>query len=77
MTSAYHNGILPHSVICQFAIVTYMDRIIDNSRVQPGFRVTLTQEVRKRLRVKVGDLVVFVEDDRGNIIVKKAELKAV
>jgi len=51
------------------------DKILGNSRVQPSFRVTLTNEVRKKLRVKVGDLVAYVEDSQGNIILKKAELK--
>ena len=48
-----------------------------NSRVQPGFRITLTKDVRKKLKAKVGDLVIFIEDERGNIIIKKAELRAV
>ena len=52
-----------------------MDKIIANSRVQPGFRITLTTQVRKRLKAKVGDIIAFVEDERGNIIVKRAELK--
>jgi len=54
-----------------------MNQIVANSRVQPGFRVTLTKEIRKKLKAKVGDLVVFIEDERGNIIIKKAELRAV
>jgi bifunctional DNA-binding transcriptional regulator/antitoxin component of YhaV-PrlF toxin-antitoxin module len=54
-----------------------MDKIIANSRVQPGFRVTLTKEIRRKLKTKVGDIIAFLEDDRGNIIIKKAELKTV
>lgn len=54
-----------------------MDKIVANSRVQPGFRITLTKEIRRKLRAKVGDIVAFVEDERGNIIIKKAELKTV
>jgi AbrB family looped-hinge helix DNA binding protein len=54
-----------------------MDRIIANSRVQPGFRITLTREIRKKLKTKVGDIVAFIEDEHGNIIIKKAELKAI
>ncbi len=52
-----------------------MDKIVANSRVQPNFRITLTTEVREKLRVKVGDIVAFVLDERGNIILKRAELK--
>jgi len=54
-----------------------MDKIMANSRVQPGFRITLTKDIRKKLKAKVGDLIIFIEDDRGNIIIKKAELRAV
>jgi AbrB family looped-hinge helix DNA binding protein len=54
-----------------------MDKIIANSRVQPGFRITLTREIRKKLKTKVGDIVAFIEDEHGNIIIKKAELKAI
>jgi bifunctional DNA-binding transcriptional regulator/antitoxin component of YhaV-PrlF toxin-antitoxin module len=54
-----------------------MDKIVANSRVQPGFRITLTKEIRRKLKAKVGDIVAFVEDERGNIIIKKAELKTV
>ena len=54
-----------------------MDKIIANSRVQPGFRITLTKDIRRKLKTKVGDIIAFKEDDRGNIIIKKAELKAV
>jgi AbrB family looped-hinge helix DNA binding protein len=52
-----------------------MDKIVANSRVQPGFRVTLTKEIRKKLRTKIGDMIVFIEDEHGNIVIKKAELK--
>jgi bifunctional DNA-binding transcriptional regulator/antitoxin component of YhaV-PrlF toxin-antitoxin module len=54
-----------------------MDKIVANSRVQPGFRITLTKDIRRKLKTKVGDIVAFVEDERGNIIIKKAELKTV
>ena len=54
-----------------------MDKIVANSRVQPGFRITLTKEIRKRLKVKVGDMMAFIEDEYGNIVIKKAELKTI
>jgi len=54
-----------------------MDKIMANSRVQPGFRITLTKDIRKKLKAKVGDLIIFIEDERGNIIIKRAELRAV
>ena len=54
-----------------------MTKIVANSRVQPGFRVTLTKEIRKKLKTKVGDMIAFIEDEQGNVIIKKAELKTV
>jgi bifunctional DNA-binding transcriptional regulator/antitoxin component of YhaV-PrlF toxin-antitoxin module len=54
-----------------------MDKLVGDSRVQPSFRITLTREVRRKLKVKVGDIIAFIEDERGNIIIKKAELKTV
>lgn len=44
-------------------------------QVQPNFRVTLSRKVQKKLKVDIGDIVVYIEDDKGNIIVKKGELK--
>lgn len=37
----------------------------------------MTKEIRRKLKAKVGDIIVYVEDERGNVIIKKAELKAV
>jgi len=54
-----------------------MTKIVANSRVQPGFRVTLTKEIRKKLKTKVGDMIAFIEDEQGNVVIKKAELKTV
>jgi AbrB family looped-hinge helix DNA binding protein len=54
-----------------------MTKIVANSRVQPGFRVTLTKEIRKKLKTKVGDMIAFIEDEQGNVLIKKAELKTV
>jgi bifunctional DNA-binding transcriptional regulator/antitoxin component of YhaV-PrlF toxin-antitoxin module len=54
-----------------------MDKIVANSRVQPGFRITLTKEIRRKLKVKVGDMIAFVEDRYGNVVIKKAELKTI
>jgi AbrB family looped-hinge helix DNA binding protein len=54
-----------------------MDRILGDSRVQPNFRVTLTKEVRRRLKVKVGDTVAFSEGEDGSVVIRKAELRPV
>ncbi len=72
----FHHILLSANPSSRVNFVTFMaEKILGNSRVQPSFRVTLTNEVRRKLRVKVGDLVAYVEDSQGNIILKKAELK--
>ena len=54
-----------------------MEKPLGNSKVQPNFRVTLTRDVREKLNVKVGRLVVFLENERGEVVVKRAELRPV
>ena len=54
-----------------------MEKPLGSSKVQPNFRVTLTGDVRKRLGVKVGSLVVFLENEKGEVVVKRAELRPV
>lgn len=52
-----------------------MTKIADTCVVQDSFRITLTAYVRKKLKINVGDIVAYVEDEKGNIIIKKAEVK--
>jgi bifunctional DNA-binding transcriptional regulator/antitoxin component of YhaV-PrlF toxin-antitoxin module len=52
-----------------------MTKIVDTCVVQDHCRITLTSYVRKKLRLNVGDTVAYVEDEKGNIIIKKAEVK--
>lgn len=52
-----------------------MKKTLGNSTVQPNYRVTLVKSVRKKLNAKIGDIVVYVEDEKGNIILKKGELR--
>ena len=45
-------------------------------RMQKNFSViTVPEEVRKKLCLKEGDLVVWVIDDQGNCILKKVQMK--
>lgn len=54
-----------------------MEKLLGNSRVQPNYRVTLTKDVRDKLKVRVGSMVMFLENEKGEILVKRAELKPV
>ena len=51
------------------------DKIIDHTRVQSSYRVTLTDEVRRKLGgVEVGDEIAFVLDGKGSVTLKKAKV---
>ena len=57
--------------------VSILEKVLGSSKVQPNNRVTLTKEVRKKLKVIIGDIVIYVEDEKGNIMLKKGQLKQV
>jgi bifunctional DNA-binding transcriptional regulator/antitoxin component of YhaV-PrlF toxin-antitoxin module len=44
------------------------------SKVGPKYRITLVKPVQTKLRVKIGDLIVFVEDEKGNILLKVSKM---
>jgi len=49
-------------------------KIIDTSRIQENFRITIVEAVRIKLSSpKIGDIVGFYEDSEGNIIIKKLQ----
>jgi bifunctional DNA-binding transcriptional regulator/antitoxin component of YhaV-PrlF toxin-antitoxin module len=54
-----------------------VEQVIGSSKVQPNNRITLVRKIQKRLNVKVGDMIIFVEDQQGNIIIKKGQLKPI
>jgi bifunctional DNA-binding transcriptional regulator/antitoxin component of YhaV-PrlF toxin-antitoxin module len=37
----------------------------------------VVKQVQKKLGVKVGDLMIFVEDEKGNVILKKGQLNEI
>jgi len=53
-----------------------MEKVLGTSKVGPKQRVTLVKEVQDRLKTQVGDLVVFIEDEKGNILLKVTKLKS-
>lgn len=54
-----------------------LEKVLGNSKVQPNNRITLIRQIQKKLNVKTGDIVVFVEDEKGNIVIKKGQVKAI
>jgi len=57
--------------------VTLLEKVLGSSKVQPNYRITVVRIVQKKLSVKIGDIVVYVEDEKGNVIIKKGQLKTV
>ena len=41
-----------------------MGKVLGSSKVTVRFQVTVPEEVRKKMKVKVGDNLVFVEDGK-------------
>jgi hypothetical protein len=62
-------------VFCERA--SLLEKVLGSSKVQPNFRVTLIKKIQKKLNVKIGDLIIFIEDEKGNVIIKKAQLKPI
>lgn len=54
-----------------------LEKTIGGSKVQPNYRITLIKRVREKLNLEIGDLVIYFENERGNIILKKGELRPV
>ena len=54
-----------------------MEKVLGSTKVQPNNRITVIRQVQKKLNVKIGDIVIFVEDEKGNVTIKKGQLKPV
>ena len=48
-------------------------RLITCQKVITSNRVSLPEDLRKKLQVKEGDFINFIEDDSGKVIVRKVE----
>lgn len=52
-------------------------KVLGTSKVQRNHRFTLIKSVRERLNAKVGDTLIFGEDEEGNLVIRivKAQQK--
>jgi hypothetical protein len=57
--------------------VNQLEKLLGSTKVQPNNRITLIKQIQKRLNIKIGDMVIYVEDEKGNIIIKKGQIKPV
>jgi hypothetical protein len=72
---AFYHLALSTKHIVSYERVSSLEKILGSSKVQPNNRITLIKKVQKKLNVKVGNIVIYVEDEKGNIIIKKGQLK--
>jgi bifunctional DNA-binding transcriptional regulator/antitoxin component of YhaV-PrlF toxin-antitoxin module len=54
-----------------------LDKVIGSTKVQPNNRISVIRQVQKKLNVKIGDILIYVEDEKGNIIIKKEQLTSI
>jgi bifunctional DNA-binding transcriptional regulator/antitoxin component of YhaV-PrlF toxin-antitoxin module len=52
-----------------------VEKVLGTSKVGPKYRVTLVKPVQTKLKAKIGDLIVFVEDEKGNVLLKVSRMK--
>jgi len=50
-------------------------KVIGDSRLSRKYQVTVPSYVRDLLRLGAGDLIVFVEREKGEVVLKKGELR--
>jgi len=55
------------------SMVSKMRKVIGSSKITRKFQLTIPSDVRRQYHFKIGDLVLFVEED-GKLILSKSEL---
>lgn len=51
------------------------ETVLGTSKIDPRFRITLVQPLPELLNAKVGDIVVFVQDEKGRIHIKSSSIR--
>ena len=51
------------------------EKVLGTSRVGPKYRITLVKSVQEKLQVHEGDLIVYMENEKGNVILKTSKLR--
>jgi len=84
LISYIKNAILPQYHIVLFTKctvsnerVTLLRKVLGSSKVQANYRITLIREVQKKLDIKIGDIVIYIQNEKGDIILKKGEIKPI
>ena len=45
-------------------------KILGTSKVGPKYRITIVKDVQEKLKVKIGDVIVYLEEPDGKIVLK-------
>jgi bifunctional DNA-binding transcriptional regulator/antitoxin component of YhaV-PrlF toxin-antitoxin module len=48
--------------------------VLGTSKVDPHYRITLVQPIPELLGINAGDLIVFVQDDEGNVFLRVSSI---
>jgi len=54
-----------------------LKQILGSTKVQANSRITLISEVQRKLNVKFGDIVIYIEEEKGDIVLKKGEIRPI
>ena len=53
------------------------ETILGTSKIDPRYRITLIQPIPELLDVSVGDLIVFIKDTHGNIVIRPSQISKI
>lgn len=45
-------------------------KILGSSKVGPKYRITLVKDVQEKLKVKIGDVIIYLEEPDGKIVLR-------
>ena len=57
-------------VLKRVSTLSIRPKIIGTSKIGPKYRITLVKDVQERLKAKIGDVVLYIEEPDGRIVIK-------
>jgi hypothetical protein len=51
-----------------------VEKVLGTSKAGPKYMITLVKSVQEKLNAKMGNLIVFVEDEKGNILLRVSRI---
>ena len=59
-----------------FAVMAGSETVLGASKVDPHYRITLVQPIPELLGVNAGDLIIYVLDEEGNVLLRVSNISA-